>query len=122
MTMSQNARFNKAHKNGWFSYKVAGSAGAVMIDRRQLRADFPFDNPPATLDEALTFLNEPGAEATARDAEKVAKAKAREEARAAKAAAAIEKANARIAKLQEQAQKAAERAAAAAAKAGTVSE
>lgn len=113
----QVSNFNKVHKNGSVSYRVAGTSGAVYIAKSQLRADFPVDNPPATLEEALSFLVAPGADATAKSAEKLEAARVRDEAKLAKATAAIEKSNARLVKLQDQATAAAARAAAALAKA-----
>lgn len=125
------ANFNKFHKNGWISYKIQGSAGAVMIDRRQLRADFPYEAPPATLSEALEFLVEPNQDAllreqaraeraqarAARQQARVEKAQAREAAKAARAAALLERTNARLARLQAKAEAAMARAEAALAKA-----
>lgn len=111
------ANFNKVHKNGSVSYRVVGSTGAVYIAKTQLRPEFPFDNPPATLDEALGFLVEPGAGATERAAEKSAKQIEREAAKVAKAAQSAEKAQARLIKLQAAADTARARAEAAVAKA-----
>ena len=108
--------FNKVHKNGWISYKLAGVPGAVFIDKRHLTAE-AVANPPATLEEALNFLVEPGADASAAAAEKTAKQIEREAAKAAKAEASAAKATARLEKLQASAAAAQARADAARAKA-----
>jgi len=110
-----NLNFNKVHKNGWISYRQVGTTGAVFIDRRMLTPE-AVENPPATLEEALACIVPPGADASAKAAEKTAKQMEREAAKAAKAAGAIEKANARLAKLQAAADAARARAEAAAAK------
>lgn len=91
--------FNKIHKNGWISYKLAGQSGAVFIDKRLFTAD-ALATPPATLEEALNSLVEPGADASAAQAEKTAKQIEREAAKALKAEATAKKATERLEKLQ----------------------
>jgi hypothetical protein len=105
-------QFNKVHKNGWISYRQVGTTGAVFIDRRMVEPSFS-ENPPATIEVDLPFVA-PGADATARAAEKSEKAQAREAAKAAKAEANAQKQADRLAKLQAKADAAAARAAAAA--------
>lgn len=109
-------KFNKVHKNGWISYKQTGTPGAVFIDKRMLSAEAQAA-PAETIEVEITGLVAPGADASAKDAEKEAKKAAKEAEKAAKAQAAQEKAAAKLVKLQEAATKAAERAAALAAKA-----
>jgi hypothetical protein len=97
--------FNRVHKNGWVSFKLAGVPGAVYIDKRMF-VDGQIPAAGSTIELTVAGLKEPGADATEVDA---AKAKARlekEAAKATKAAAAAEKAQARLVKLQEQAAKA----------------
>jgi len=113
----KNLTFNRTHKNGWLSWKMAGVPGAVFIDKRMLTAEAQA-NPPATLEEVLANgLVEPGADVSEKAAAAQAKKLERETQRAEKAKVASEKAQARLAKLQETAAKAQERAAAAQAKA-----
>lgn len=112
--------FNRVHKNGWISYKIAGVAGAVFVDRRML-TDEALASPAQTIDVEIPGLREPGADASAAAAEKEAKKIAREAAKAAKASAAAEKAQAKLAKLQETAAKAAAAAAAARERLGATS-
>mgnify|MGYP001620057224 FL=1 len=90
--------FNKSHKNGWVSYRIAGLTGAVFIDGRMITPDAKA-TPPATLEvSGIDFLT-PGAGASEKSAAAAAKKLAAEQAKAVKAAASAEKANARLAKL-----------------------
>lgn len=108
--------FHKVHKNGWLSYRLTGIPGAIYVDRRLLTAD-ALATPPQTLSVDLEGLVEPGADATAKAAEKAQKAQEREAVKAEKASRAAEKAQSRLAKLQANADKAKAVAEAAAAKA-----
>src|SRR3990167_7715707 len=106
----QTLTFNKLHKNGWLSFKLTGVPGAVFVDKRMLSAE-TLANPPQTISVDIPGLVAPGADASAKAAEKAAKAQEREKIKAEKVQVAAAKATARLAKLQEAANKAAERAA-----------
>lgn len=108
-------KFNRVHKNGWLSWKLAGVAGAVFIDKRMLSPE-TLANPPQTLDIDVPGMVEAGADATEAERIKAEKKAEKDAAKAAKATAAAEKAAARLAKLQENAAKAQAKAEAVAAK------
>lgn len=97
-------QFNRLHKNGWLSWKIAGVHGAVFIDKRMLPAEV-LENPPAELTVDIQLV-EPGAEATAKAAAMSAKKLEREQKRIQKAEAVAAKAAAKLQKLQETAAKA----------------
>jgi hypothetical protein len=97
--------FNKIHKNGWLSWKLAGVPGAVFVDKRMLDAD-TLANPPQTLELDIPGMVEPGADATAKQAAASAKKVAAEAARMERAQKAAAKAAEKLAKLQETATKA----------------
>lgn len=101
----RNLTFNRLHKNGWVSFKLAGVPGAVYIDKRMF-VDGQVPAAGSTIELEVAGLKEPGADATAVDAAKAQAKLEKEAAKAQKAAAAAEKAQARLVKLQEQAQKA----------------
>lgn len=97
-------KYNRLHKNGWVSFKIAGVAGAVFIDKRMFEGELPGEGSTIQV-EGVTF-KPAGAGATEQDAAKVAAKLEKENQRAVKAAAAAEKAQARLAKLQEQSDRA----------------
>lgn len=113
--MSRTLKFNRSHKNGWFSYKITGVPGAIFVDGRML-TDEQKAAMPDTLTVDLDGLKEEGADQTEAQKEREAKRAEREAAKAAKAEAAQAKAAARLEKLQAAAAKAQEKAAAAVAK------
>jgi len=111
----RNLTFNRLHKNGWFSYKINGVAGAVFIDGRML-TDAAKASMPSTLDVDLDGFVEAGANATEAQREKEEKKAARDASKAERAMAAAAKASSKLEKLQAAAAKAQERADAVAAK------
>lgn len=112
--MPRTLTFNRLHKNGWYSYKVPGVAGALFVDSRML-TDNQKANMPQTLDVELEFQAE-GAGATDAQREKAEKKAAADAKKAERAAAQAAKAAAKLEKLQAAALKAQEKAAAVAAK------
>lgn len=114
--MSTKLTFNRIHKNGWLSWKLAGVPGALFVDRRMLSAE-TLANPPQTIDVEIPGLAQPGEGATEAQAAKLAKKQEMEAKKAERAQAAAAKAQARLAKLQESAAKAKAAAEAAQAKA-----
>jgi hypothetical protein len=115
--MADVLAFNRAHKNGWISYKQTGVAGAVFIDRRMLSPEAQA-NPPQSINVEIEGLLPAGANATEASAAKAAKKQEADAKKAERAKAAADKAAARLQKLQDAANKAAAKAAAVAAKAG----
>lgn len=112
--------FNRVHKNGWISYKTAGVAGAVFIDKRHVTPEF-LANPPASIELNVEGLLPAGANATEASQAKAAKKVEAEAKKAERATAALAKSEAKLAKLKAAADKAQEKAAALAAKAGAAS-
>jgi hypothetical protein len=100
--------FNRAHKNGWYSYKLTGVPGAVFIDGRML-TDEGKENLPQTLDINIGGMKEAGADQTEAQRQKAEAKAARDAKKAERAAAQAEKAQERLRKLQEAADKAAAR-------------
>ena len=97
--------FNRQHKNGWLSWKLAGVPGAVFVDKRMLSAE-TLANPPQTLDIEIPGMLPPGAGVSEAQALRAQKKLELENKKAERAQAAAEKATTRLAKLQEQAAKA----------------
>ncbi len=103
--------FNKVHTNGWLSYRIAGVPGAVFVDKRMFTpesVDGIMANPPATIEMNDFNFAQPGADATAKAAEKAAKIAEREAKKIERANASAAKAQAKLEKLQETARKAQE--------------
>jgi hypothetical protein len=110
-------KFNRSHKNGWISYKLAGVPGSVFVDGRMLTEEGRA-NPNPTLDIEVNGMLEEGADASAAAAARAEKKAEAEAKKAERVAAQTAKAAARLEKLQEAAKKAQDRANAVAAKAG----
>jgi hypothetical protein len=100
----QTLKFNRLHKNGWVSFKLAGVQGAVFVDRKMFEeGKIPTEG---TIEVNIPGLKAEGAGAVELDAEKAAAKLAKDTAKAEKAEASAKKAQERLEKLKAQVEKA----------------